>query len=248
MRFLALACLLLSHTTLAASVTGSAAYRERMALPPKATIEALIEDVSRADASAEVLGRVTSMPAGQVPIHFVIPYDPAQVDPTHRYSVRVRILDGDILLYTSTEARPVLTQGASTKTGLILLQRVTSTAAVPDRTLSETYWKLTELDHTAAPVAAGQREAHLILHGTDHRLTGHGGCNRLSGRYTVDGRTLSFGQVAATRMACLDGMDQETLFLKVLERTRSYAIEGDHLVLTDESHATLARFTAVDMR
>ena len=62
-------------------------------------------------------------------------------------------------------------------------------------------------------------------------------------------RTLvPIGQVAATRMACLDGMDQETLFLKVLERTRSYAIEGDHLILTDESHATLARFTAVDMR
>lgn len=34
----------------AASITGSAAYRERIALPPDATLEATMEDVSRVDA------------------------------------------------------------------------------------------------------------------------------------------------------------------------------------------------------
>src|SRR3990172_1248087 len=43
-------------TALAASaVTGTASYRERIALPPDAVFEATLEDVSRADAPAEVI-------------------------------------------------------------------------------------------------------------------------------------------------------------------------------------------------
>jgi hypothetical protein len=39
------------------AVKGTASYRERMALPPGAVLEATLEDVSRADAAAEVIGR-----------------------------------------------------------------------------------------------------------------------------------------------------------------------------------------------
>ena len=55
----------------AVTVTGTATYRERMALPPDAVFEATLEDVSRADAPALVVAstRVTS-PA--VPIAFSI--------------------------------------------------------------------------------------------------------------------------------------------------------------------------------
>ena len=42
----------------AADVTGSAYYRERMALPPDAVFEAVLLDVSKADVLATVLGRV----------------------------------------------------------------------------------------------------------------------------------------------------------------------------------------------
>ena len=38
------------------AVSGLALYRERIALPPTAIFEAILEDVSRADAPAEVLG------------------------------------------------------------------------------------------------------------------------------------------------------------------------------------------------
>jgi uncharacterized lipoprotein YbaY len=39
-------------------VRGTASYRERIALPPDAIFEAMLEDVSRADARAEVIGSV----------------------------------------------------------------------------------------------------------------------------------------------------------------------------------------------
>jgi hypothetical protein len=40
-----------------AQVKGTASYRERIALPPDAVFEATLEDVSKADARAEVIGR-----------------------------------------------------------------------------------------------------------------------------------------------------------------------------------------------
>jgi uncharacterized lipoprotein YbaY len=45
---------LLAHTAMAQSIQGTATYRERMALPPSAAFEATVEDVSRADAPADI--------------------------------------------------------------------------------------------------------------------------------------------------------------------------------------------------
>jgi putative lipoprotein len=57
-----------THTPVwAGTVEGAATYRERIALPPDAVFEAVLEDVSRADAPAKVLGRATINPAGQPP-------------------------------------------------------------------------------------------------------------------------------------------------------------------------------------
>jgi copper homeostasis protein (lipoprotein) len=44
----------------AGTLEGTAAYRERIALPPDAVFEAVLLDVSRADAPASVLGRATT--------------------------------------------------------------------------------------------------------------------------------------------------------------------------------------------
>ena len=85
MRFLAALLCLLAALPAAAqdlpTVGGTAAYRERIALPPDAVLEAELQDVSRADAPAIVLGRFRAGPAGQVPIPFAIPYDPARIGP-----------------------------------------------------------------------------------------------------------------------------------------------------------------------
>jgi len=110
-------------TALAASaVTGTASYRERIALPPDAVFEATLEDVSRADAPAEVIGSVRLEQPGQVPIRFEIPYDPARIDARHSYSVRARILDRDRLLFTTDRINPVLTRGHGTEVTLLLVR------------------------------------------------------------------------------------------------------------------------------
>ena len=75
-------------------IQGTGSYRERIALPPEAVFEAVIADVSRADALSDELGSVRIEAPGQVPIRFEIPYDASTIKEGHRYAVRARITVG----------------------------------------------------------------------------------------------------------------------------------------------------------
>lgn len=59
---------------------------------------------------------------------------------------------------------------------------------------------------------------------------------------------MSFGQVAATLMACRDGMEQERKFLDALARVGRWAITGERLELLDASGVLLAQFGSVYLR
>ena len=104
----------------AAQVKGTAAYRERIALTPDAVFEAMLEDVSKADAPAVVVGSVRIDKPGQVPIRFEIPFDPARIDQSRSYSVRARIMVGQQLLFTTDQAYPVLTRGHDNEVQIML--------------------------------------------------------------------------------------------------------------------------------
>lgn len=92
----------------AATVEGSASFRERMALPPDAVFEAVLLDVSRADAPATTLGRATIAPAVAPPFRFAIAYDDGAMKAGRRYVVRATIKDGAKLLFTTDTAHPVV--------------------------------------------------------------------------------------------------------------------------------------------
>lgn len=92
----------------AGTLEGTATYRERVALPPGAVFEAVLQDVSRADAPAKELGRAKIDPAGQPPFRFEIAYDDADVQPRRRYAVRATVRHQDGLLFTTDRNYPVL--------------------------------------------------------------------------------------------------------------------------------------------
>ena len=120
---------------------------------------------------------------------------------------------------------------------------------VPDAPVQNTLWKLQRLGGPTAPApAVAARPAQFILHLDDNRSSGTGGCNRFTGTYTLDGKTLRFGPQAATRMACLDGMEHEQQFFDTLQRSAAWRIKGDHLWLLDTSGKTLAEFDALYLR
>jgi uncharacterized lipoprotein YbaY/heat shock protein HslJ len=115
-----LAFLLVQAAAGGAQVKGTATYRERIALTPGAVFEAMLEDVSKADAPAVVIGSVRIDKPGQVPIRFEIPYDPAPIDHSHSYSVRARILVDQRLLFTTDQTYPVLTRGQGNEVQIML--------------------------------------------------------------------------------------------------------------------------------
>ena len=109
------------------SVTGNAFYRERMLLPPDARFEAVLEDISLADAPAVVVGRAQIDGQTSPPFEFSIDYDPETIDPRGRYAVRATITVGGQLWFTSDTVHPVIT-GDHGKTVSILMRRVPTPA------------------------------------------------------------------------------------------------------------------------
>lgn len=97
-------------------VTGTVTYLQRIALPPDAVVTVRIEDVSKADALAEVMGeQVIQTKGAQVPIPFSVPYDPDKIIDNHTYSLRVWIEDGTgKLLFINDTSIPVITNGNPT--------------------------------------------------------------------------------------------------------------------------------------
>ena len=126
--------LLLSTAALAqqagGKVTGTVTYRERITLPPTARVIVELQDVSRADAPATIIATQTIDPAGKAPPYpFELTYDPSKIDQRNTYVVRATIRDGDKLLFTSTQAYPVITRGNPTSGIEILMQQVGGTPA-----------------------------------------------------------------------------------------------------------------------
>jgi putative lipoprotein len=238
------------------TVTGSAMYRERMALPQNAVFEATLEDVSRADAPSSVISSYRKESPGNPPIAFSIPYDPQKIEASHTYAVRVRITVDDKLMFTSTQRYQVLTQGHGSEIGEpILLQRVSGSSKPAAKSqdsanvpLQETYWKLVELNGKAITPAEQQTEAHLVLHKQDSRVSGSGGCNRLMGGYMVEGDALHFKQMASTMMACMHGMETEQAFLAALGKVEHWKVSGSELMLSGSDSTPVARFSAVALK
>jgi heat shock protein HslJ len=96
---------------LVSAVNGTMTYRVRRALPPNAEIMVSLQDISLADAPAKLIAKhVTTSGGKQVPFPFEITFDPADIDPRHTYGLRATIVVDDQLLFTSTEAHPVITR------------------------------------------------------------------------------------------------------------------------------------------
>lgn len=80
------------------------------------------------------------------------------------------------------------------------------------------------------------------------RLSGHAGCNRISGGFELDGERLVFGPVASTRRACVPDDGAEERFLKTLSEVRRWRIKSGALLLLGESGAPLLTLHAAPHR
>ena len=111
--------------SLSGTLSGTVTYLLRIALAPDAVVEVTLQDVSKADAPAEVISTQTIETEGaQVPIAYSLKYDPAKIDAKNTYAVRATITEGGKLTWTSTQRYPVLTRGAPVDNVEIIVEQV----------------------------------------------------------------------------------------------------------------------------
>jgi heat shock protein HslJ/pimeloyl-ACP methyl ester carboxylesterase len=109
--------------------------------------------------------------------------------------------------------------------------------------LTNTYWKLVDIDGTPVENRAEQPEVHMLLEREDDQVRGFAGCNRFFGTHLVEGNRVGFGQLASTMTAC-PYLDEETALFAALEKVTEYEIMGESLELRGEGDTRL-RFRAV---
>ena len=109
--------------------------------------------------------------------------------------------------------------------------------------LLDTEWRLVRLNEVPIPLQETVPFVRFALEGEDRRVTGFSGCNRFFGSYELEGSSLRFSHVGATRMACPDAIVEEQKFLTALTQTTSYQIRGATLELLHDGEV-VATFEA----
>lgn len=107
------------------TLTGTATYLQRIALPPDSRLVVTISDVSLADAPSTTIAETEMATEGrQVPLPFSLTYDPERIQPRHSYAVSARILDGRGQLAWITDTRNELPPpGQSIELRLVQVRR-----------------------------------------------------------------------------------------------------------------------------
>ena len=118
----------------------------------------------------------------------------------------------------------------------------------PNASLTNTYWKLVELEHQPAALGAEGKELSMVLHTENNRINGFSGCNRFMGTYALSGHTLKISTLASTRKMCIEHPAQEDRFLQILSQSQHFEIQGNRLVLKNEIGSPLLSFIAVDLQ
>jgi uncharacterized lipoprotein YbaY len=110
-----------NQTNQEGKVTGTVTYLQRRALPPNAVVEVKLLDVSRADTpSMTISEQLIKSDGKQVPFSFELQYDPTRINERGHYLIRARILVGRKVMFTSTDAYPVLTGGHGNSVNVIV--------------------------------------------------------------------------------------------------------------------------------
>lgn len=135
------------------TVSGTVTYLQRVALPDDAVITVQLQDTSLADAPATVIGeQVIPTGGAQVPIDFAVPYDPADIEDGRRYTLSVRIEDGQgNLLFINDTAVPVVSDGNPTEGIEVITVPVEGAAAATGAEEATVSGTVTYLQRIALP-------------------------------------------------------------------------------------------------
>jgi putative lipoprotein len=231
------------------ALQGQVTYRERVALPPGASLRIVLVDLTESGTPARVDVRAPIGSPGQVPLTFALNFDDRALVPGHQYGLVAEILAGDDIRFRS--AAPMALDPRSPPAPIVVITSPAVDGDAPDADdepsageIAGVTWRAAEIG--GAPALAGV-DSTLSL-ASDNRAGGRGGCNNYFAQAEITGARLSFGDIAATRMACVseEATAQESAFFAALASARGWRLGDDgSLLLVDAGNEVVVRFEPV---
>lgn len=231
-------CAAIGTSAMAGTVSGSATYRERIALPPGAVLDVQLVDISRQDVAATVVSSKRYAMSG-VPTSFSLEFDDGVINEAMSYAVQASVYVGDTLLFTNDTVHPVLTRGAGDTADIVMIrvQRDFETG------LENSHWRVTQLSGKAV---VGDKVPE-IKFAQGGAFGAQGGCNSYRGEAKLsDGKIAFPDNMAGTLMACPPPLDKlEKDFLNAMGQVTGYVRTGEVLALTNDAGVAVLRLMLV---
>ncbi|WP_089604302.1 META domain-containing protein [Acinetobacter piscicola] len=83
----------------------------------------------------------------------------------------------------------------------------------------------------------------IIQFGTDLRVSGTDGCNRLMGLYAIKGEHITLGQLGSTKMLCKNSMQLSAKYSEALNKVTAYQVYDKTLKLLDQHGNRVLQYT-----
>lgn len=234
-----------------AEVTGTVTYLARVALPDDAILRVQIQDTSRADAPAIILGEEVRATGGaQVPLPFAVPYNPADIQDNRDYTLSARITDGQgTLLFINDMVIPVISKGNPTSGVAVMVVPVgggaetSMSSGLPPELLGQPWQWASFSDPAVGPVEIADPENYRLQFAADGTVLIQADCNSGSGIYSADGASISIIVGPMTRAFC--GEDSlDTRFLTNLGAVVIWFTQEDDLYFDLKFDSGTMRFVA----
>jgi putative lipoprotein len=225
-----------------ATVTGTVAYLERMALPTNSVITVTLNDVSKADTPAEKIAeQIIQSEGAQVPFSYELTYNPKTINPVNTYAISAKITVLEKTWWQTDMAVPVITDTSATTSGInLILKRVpdnySEPVAIPTAKLEGTMFTLISYND----IPASLNNTVLFNDGKVHAKF----CNTLNGEYTQEGFVLNSPNMISTMMFCESPeylMQAESAFAKIFASGANMTLSENTLILENGSDRFIYR-------
>ena len=218
------------------TVSGTLSYRERIALPPGATKEIVVSDITLGDNRETILSRsMQPIRVGAPPVPFSIDVSQLNMTDGPLYGLRafIREPDGSIMFRTSS---PVLLnmRGDRVDVGDVQLFMTSSDdrgmTAIPG--MRDGTWRVTQIGNDVVPPDSAPK----MTFGVDGRFYGTTGCNNFISSYELSGSSLDLAAIGASRRACEPGlMEQERRFLNAISVVENASLAQEGFLILEGS-------------
>ena len=225
---LAFASASLADAPPAQTISGELTYLQRIALPDNAVAIVELKAADAAEGEAVVGEFRQDLKGRQVPISFTFDVERERLAANKKFVIRGAInINGQIRWLS--EPLPLDITQSTINVGTLMLRPFETPAPfglTEPKAVQDVEWKISSLGEAQA------LEGLTLTLGTDGNFFGKA-CNSVRGSYTIEPGVISFGDAAATMMACSEPlMTQERLLFDALDNAA-------HFQLTDEGELSL---------